>query len=239
MTQKYTVDQIETLGAKCKFESMGAERDGWIMPDGFGVDYAGFGQLTFEPATIRTDDPTGLYRSRAAVAAEKFESHDFGYTYSEVGNWIAQGDEFFRVCYAMDGDKRVQLVLTVKFVQGNARWMAASLLNLTDALAIDDTWAPMFSQWRHGGFYVNNVRYPSGSIGCVSNNFVDGQWRIVCDERRNNLNEPGDFTFQSREDAARAERDLVRIKALGIQAKLTQLAGSDCSAETLATVAVA
>ena len=26
--------------------------------------------------------------------------------------------------------------------------------------ANDETWEPIFSPWRHGGWYVDNVRYP-------------------------------------------------------------------------------
>ena len=61
-------------------------------------------------------------------------------------------------------------------------------------------WTPQFSRWRHGGWYVNNVTYPSGAVGCVSNNYEDKKWRIVCD--------PSETTFPSRDAAARAERVL-------------------------------
>lgn len=68
-----------------------------------------------------------------------------------------------------------------------------------------------YSPWRHGGWYVHDVRYPSGAVGCVSRNLVnpatgkpDRKWRIVCDERH------GDHTYQTRDDAARAEWYLVR-----------------------------
>lgn len=70
-------------------------------------------------------------------------------------------------------------------------------------------WSPMYSRWRHGGWYVHNVRYPSGACGCVSNNYPDKQWRIVSDDRRKDLGAPGDFTFPSRDAAARAEYDRV------------------------------
>ena len=66
-------------------------------------------------------------------------------------------------------------------------------------------WMPVYSRWRHGGWYVDNVRYPSGACGCVSNNYPDKKWRIACDSRRNELGEPGDYTFASRDAAARAE----------------------------------
>ena len=67
------------------------------------------------------------------------------------------------------------------------------------------TWTPEYERWRHGGWYVMNVRYPSGAVGCVSRNYPDKKWRIVCDER------PGERpTYANRDAAARAERDLVR-----------------------------
>ena len=66
-----------------------------------------------------------------------------------------------------------------------------------------ESWEPDYSPWRHGGWYVNNVRYPSGAVGCVSRNFPDRKWRIVCDTRK------GDFTYSSRDTAAKAERLLV------------------------------
>jgi len=64
---------------------------------------------------------------------------------------------------------------------------------------------PIYSRWRHRGWYVDNVRHPSGAYGCVSNNDPDKQWRIVCDDRRNELRAPGDFTFPSRDAAVKAE----------------------------------
>jgi hypothetical protein len=67
-----------------------------------------------------------------------------------------------------------------------------------------------YSKWRHGGWYVHNIRYPSGACGCVSNNYPDRKWRIVCDDRRQDLGAPGDFTFPSRNAAARAELALVQ-----------------------------
>jgi len=67
------------------------------------------------------------------------------------------------------------------------------------------SWQPAFSRWRHGGYYVGNVSHLKGGVGCVSNNYPDKKWRIVCDQRRGDLNEPGDFTFPSRDAAARAE----------------------------------
>lgn len=56
-----------------------------------------------------------------------------------------------------------------------------------------------YSKWRHGGWYVNQVIYPSGASGCVSRNYPDKKWRIVCDSRQ----EPP--TFESRDEAAREE----------------------------------
>lgn len=238
-TQKYTVQQIETLGAKCKFQSMGAERDGWIMPDGVGVDYAGYAQLTFEPDTISTLDPTGLKRARVAVAAVKFNEHDFGYNYTEAEDWIEQNDTIVRRCYATVGRQRVTLLFTVKFKTGSASWSSANVFNLSEALATNDDWSPSFEKWRHGGWYVTNVRYPNGAVGCVSNNYVDGKWRIACDSRRDNLNKPGDFTFKSRGEAAKAERELVRMEALALQSMLASYPATRPSTFPEATIAVA
>jgi hypothetical protein len=63
-------------------------------------------------------------------------------------------------------------------------------------------WTPAFSPWRHGGWYVTNVRYPSGACGCVSRNYPDRKWRIVCG--------PHSMTFPTRTAAAYAERELVK-----------------------------
>ena len=62
----------------------------------------------------------------------------------------------------------------------------------------NDNWTPQYEKWRHGGWYVTNVRYASGACGCVSRNYEDGKWRIAW----------GDFTqtFPSRDAAARAEK---------------------------------
>jgi hypothetical protein len=74
------------------------------------------------------------------------------------------------------------------------------MLNAQTGVQQGDDWTPRFSPWRHGGWYVTNVVYPSGAVGCVSRNYPDGKWRIVCDKRE------GDHTYATRDDAARAER---------------------------------
>lgn len=72
-------------------------------------------------------------------------------------------------------------------------------------------WQPAYSRWRHGGWYVHNVRYPGGACGCVSRNYADRRWRIVCDPRNQ-----GDLkthvTFPSRDAAARAEYTLAMAR---------------------------
>lgn len=71
-------------------------------------------------------------------------------------------------------------------------------------------WTPVYERWRHGGWYVVNVRYPRGAVGCVSRNYPDKKWRIVCDPRGFDLAP----TFPSRDAAARAERELAAAKVL-------------------------
>jgi len=65
-----------------------------------------------------------------------------------------------------------------------------------------------YSPWRHGGWYVDNVRYPSGAVGCVSRNYPDKKWRIVCDPRGDEAP-----TFTNRDAAAAAELELTKIRA--------------------------
>lgn len=66
-----------------------------------------------------------------------------------------------------------------------------------------------FSRWRHGGWYVDQVRYKSGACGCVSRNYPDGKWRIVCDPRPFEQ-QP---TFRTRDEAAQAEFDLANAES--------------------------
>lgn len=70
-----------------------------------------------------------------------------------------------------------------------------------------------FSYWRHGGWYVDNVRYPSGAVGCVAHHYDragkrTGRWTIACDRRE------GEHTYPTRDAAARAERDLITAGVL-------------------------
>jgi hypothetical protein len=64
---------------------------------------------------------------------------------------------------------------------------------------------PQYTRWRHGGWYFVNIRYPSGACGCVSQNYTDAKWRIVCDPR-----EPGP-TYPTRDAAACAEHELADV----------------------------
>ena len=61
---------------------------------------------------------------------------------------------------------------------------------------------------RHGGWYVSGVRYPDGACACVSGNHPDSKWRIVRDSQREGLNAPGNKTYRTRDEAARAEQAL-------------------------------
>lgn len=79
-------------------------------------------------------------------------------------------------------------------------------MSATPATPSDTPSAFTYDRWRHGGWYVLEVRYPGGAIGCVSRNYPDRKWRIVCDRR------PGDITYRSRDAAARAEYQLARAQ---------------------------
>jgi len=82
------------------------------------------------------------------------------------------------------------------------------------------TWKPEYHPWHHGGWYVSNLGYPSGAVGCVSRHSRDGKWRIVCDPRSS------DHTYLTRDAAAHAEYELagltpfyVDVTALVIRAR--------------------
>jgi hypothetical protein len=65
------------------------------------------------------------------------------------------------------------------------------------------TWQPVFSSWRHGGWYVDNLAYPSGAVGCVSRNFTDKKWRII--DHGTGPAVKDDITYATRNEAAYAE----------------------------------
>jgi hypothetical protein len=63
----------------------------------------------------------------------------------------------------------------------------------------DPDFEPQYEWWRHGGWLVLGVRHKNGGVGCVSRNYPDRKWRIVCDNRDD------EHTYRSRDEAARAE----------------------------------
>lgn len=69
-----------------------------------------------------------------------------------------------------------------------------------------------YSPWRHGGWYVHDVRDPSGACGCVSRNYQDRKWRIVCDPRLFGERP----TFKTRDEAAEAAWHLANEERLAI-----------------------
>lgn len=81
------------------------------------------------------------------------------------------------------------------------------------AAAAHQEWTPRYERWRHGGWYVTNVRYPSGAVGCVSRNYPDRKWRIVCDTRPDAHDR---HIYPSREAAARAEHQLALLSGLAL-----------------------
>jgi hypothetical protein len=84
-----------------------------------------------------------------------------------------------------------------------------------------------YSRWRHGGWYVHNVTYPTGACGCVSNNYEDRKWRIACDLR------PFDKqpTFKNRDEAAKAEWLLAREQTRRVEQLFSRLDKGDLCEE--------
>lgn len=87
-----------------------------------------------------------------------------------------------------------------------------------------EAWQPTYSPWRHGGWYVDNIRYPSGAVGCVSRNYPDRKWRIACDQRpdAHELH-----TYPNRDAAARAEREIALEQQAHAHAFTTDAARPD------------
>lgn len=80
----------------------------------------------------------------------------------------------------------------------------AGLVSVAAGKAVrPEGWQPSYEAWRHGGWYVTNVRYPSGAVGCVSRNYSDRKWRVVCEGTGPGV--AGDQVFPSRDAAAVAE----------------------------------
>jgi hypothetical protein len=75
---------------------------------------------------------------------------------------------------------------------------------IDDLVAPDPGFEPSFTRRRRGGWYVHGVVHPDGAVGCVSDQHPDGRWRIVSDSR------DGDHSYESRDEAARAEYALTR-----------------------------
>jgi hypothetical protein len=70
---------------------------------------------------------------------------------------------------------------------------------IADFVAPDPDFEPQYEWWRHGGWLVLGVRHKNGGVGCVSRNYPDRKWRIVCDSRGD------EHTYKNRDEAARAE----------------------------------
>lgn len=72
----------------------------------------------------------------------------------------------------------------------------------------ESKWIPQYEKWRHGGYYVTNLRYPDGAVGCVAK-LANGKWAIACPPYHGV--EP--LQFSTRDDAANAEFYIVKAKA--------------------------
>lgn len=157
-----------------------------IAFDGGQIETLGeFGQFA-SPAVARK----ALERARESVAVR----HD---PYDDVREPFAE-ESFNWRCYV--GELAVGCRTT---------WRDA--YQLAEQLGYVETFD--YSPWRHGGWYTS-VRYSSGACGCVSRHMLnpetgkpDWKWRIVCDERE------GDHTYRTRDEAARAERDMIAAGA--------------------------
>ncbi len=151
--------------------------------------------------------------ARLAAAETQYCSTDFGYLITAVEPWREDGAKLVRFVQAERNGQSSLLEYSVLFAPDSARVICCRVFDFTEALAEDDDWVPMFSAWRKGGWYVWNIARPEGGCGCVSRNYADGKWRIVSDPHRDEPGAPGDFTYATRTEAAKAERALIAEQA--------------------------
>lgn len=164
---------------------------------------------------------TTLQSARLAAAEDQLKICSSGhYIITATDQWRVEGDKLARLCQGVGGQAVSLLDFTVLFAPGSARVIRCGFFNFCQALHESEGWQPLFSKWRHGGWYISNIVWPEGGCGCVSRNYEDGKWRIVCDPRRNDLGAPGDFTYASRTQAAMAERALIAEQARALLHKV-------------------
>lgn len=157
--------------------------------------------------SLSTPSTPELHLARLKKANTEFRRHmPFDMPLIDPQGWQVSGTEWIQAGFAQHNGSRMLIEVSVLFRPNSAETICVSGFNVTEALSDDPDWAPSFRAWRHGGWYVSNLHYPSGASGCVSNNYPDERWRIVCDRRRSGLGEPGDFTFSTRAEASQAER---------------------------------
>lgn len=128
----------------------------------------------------------------------------------EVGQYVATDGKYLgKVISVNDPDDKRFSTTDSTVVRTDAGYK----LTLWGHTKLDLTeWQPTYEKWRHGGWYVTNVRYPSGAVGCVTRNYADKKWRIACDPREGSYpGGPNDHTYPNRDAAARAERELTLV----------------------------
>lgn len=114
----------------------------------------------------------------------------------EVGQNVATGGRYLGTVTAVKPDaspKGYTMVTTDLGYRVDLDWQSLDVVG----------WEPVYEKWRHGGWYVVNVKHSSGAVGCVSRNYPDGKWRIVCGDH--------DVTYPTRDAAARAERESTMV----------------------------
>ena len=176
-------------------------------------------------STAQKTDAT-LLAARIQEADKRFKAGHFGYGYLSDEPWFEEDGLLIKVLHGKAYDKPVLLEARVGFVNGSAEFAHSRVMNVTEAISEDPNWEPMFTRWRHGGWYVHGISHINGGCGCVSNNYEDGKWRVVCDPRRSALHEEGDFTFKTRNEAAHAERALIRDQVLEMLKRRTSTSTS-------------
>ena len=124
-------------------------------------------------STAQKTDAT-LLAARIQEADKRFKAGHFGYGYLSDEPWFEEDGLLIKVLHGKAYDKPVLLEARVGFVNGSAEFAHSRVMNVTEAISEDPNWEPMFTRWRHGGWYVHGISHISGGCGCVSNNSDNG-----------------------------------------------------------------
>lgn len=229
-SQQSTIERIDDPGVQCRFTSNGYTALGWIMPDGTGVIQAQGVTLECRPETIITDHAEGLRLARTAAANNHLKRYDQGYSITQAGEWLEDGDKWVKQCRAGLAGSQGTLQVHVIFKANAAELLRFYTEYVSDPKATQDN-AQDVRRGRVGGAYSAGeiVRSASGRL-CSPFPKID-----LGSERKasNTIKRVDQWLMQNALDEALSRGD--EFNALQFKASLAtpQQADKDCAEQYL------